>query len=42
MTQEIAPGAAASRRIPTTRVVLLTVEQLLFDGERVSTVHSFE
>ena len=27
MTQEIAPGAAASRRIPTTRVVLLTVEQ---------------
>jgi hypothetical protein len=27
MTQQIAPGAAASRRIPTTRVVLLTVEQ---------------
>lgn len=27
MTQQIASGAATSRRIPTTRVVLLTVEQ---------------
>jgi hypothetical protein len=27
MTTSIAPGAAMSRRIPTTRVVLLTIEQ---------------
>jgi hypothetical protein len=27
MTQQIASGAVASRRIPTTRVVLLTMEQ---------------